>query len=327
VDYQPRIAAVIPTYNRDEFIARAIDSVVTQRCPPDEVIVVDDGSSDRTKAVVSRYGDRVTFVQKENGGVSSARNAGVELARADFIAFLDSDDYWYNDHLERMQEAIMVTKGEAGLYFSDLEMIPPRGDGDTAWSWSEFMIPGSCLLQEASNDWLFRNVQPIMIQAAVISRAVYRAVGGCDSQSTPREDTHLFFKIGLSSPLCAVAGIAGVLMGDSPTSLTRTVTPPTSEAYWQCTRYLYDDVLVRADGSLSTAQCDVLMGRIAQANWMLARATWAHSKMAALTHLRDSIRADPWLVPRRSYRRLRASRSLLPASTRSVVQKRSGAGH
>ncbi len=105
------VAAVIPTYNRAALLARAIDSVLAQRRPPDEIIVVDDGSSDNTEEVVGAYGDALILVQKRNGGVSSARNAGVKESRADFIAFLDSDDLWYDEHLSRIADAIGRTEG------------------------------------------------------------------------------------------------------------------------------------------------------------------------------------------------------------------------
>lgn len=91
----PLVSVVIPTFNRDWAIGRAVDSVLDQDYRPVELIVVDDGSRDQTNAILSSYdGDRLTVVRQENRGVSAARNAGVSRAQGDLIAFLDSDDYW-----------------------------------------------------------------------------------------------------------------------------------------------------------------------------------------------------------------------------------------
>ncbi|MHC5190567.1 MAG: glycosyltransferase family 2 protein, partial [Planctomycetota bacterium] len=83
-----KISVVIPAYNAEKHIARAIDSVLAQTRPADEIIVVDDGSTDATAEVVRSYGEKVIFIQQENAGVSVARNAGIEAASGDWIAFL-----------------------------------------------------------------------------------------------------------------------------------------------------------------------------------------------------------------------------------------------
>ncbi|WP_111406407.1 glycosyltransferase family 2 protein, partial [Meridianimarinicoccus zhengii] len=87
-------AVIVPTYNRAHHVCAAIDSILAQEAPPEEVIVVDDGSTDDTLAVLARYGDRIRVVAQPNGGVSAARNAGAAAATADWLTFLDSDDLW-----------------------------------------------------------------------------------------------------------------------------------------------------------------------------------------------------------------------------------------
>src|SRR4051812_17628622 len=119
-----RISAVIPTYNRAKTLARAINSILAQTFPLSEILVVDDGSTDDTRRVVESYGDRVRYFNQANAGVASARNRLVDEARFNWIAFLDSDDYWLPDHLRRMADAIESTQGEAALYFSDV-LRPP----------------------------------------------------------------------------------------------------------------------------------------------------------------------------------------------------------
>src|SRR3954452_17033481 len=97
------VSAVVPAYNSGELVAEAIESIYAQTTPPDEVIVVDDGSTDHTPEVLLRFEGRPGFQwhRKTNGGEASARNAGVELARGEFVAFLDHDDRWRPEKLER----------------------------------------------------------------------------------------------------------------------------------------------------------------------------------------------------------------------------------
>src|SRR5690242_15017647 len=99
-DMSTSISTIIPTRNRAPLLARAIDSVLAASRPSDELIVVDDGSTDNTTAVLARYADRVRTIVTAGLGAGAARNIGVEAARHPFIAFLDSDDEWMRDRLE-----------------------------------------------------------------------------------------------------------------------------------------------------------------------------------------------------------------------------------
>lgn len=96
----PRVSVVIPTYNREKWISKAIDSVLAQTYTGLEIIVVDDGSTDQTRQLIDNYGDRVRYIYQRNTGVSSARNRGILEARGEWIAFLDSDDEWLPEKLE-----------------------------------------------------------------------------------------------------------------------------------------------------------------------------------------------------------------------------------
>jgi glycosyltransferase involved in cell wall biosynthesis len=100
------ISIVIPAYNAGVFIERAIQSVLKQTCPADEIIVVDDGSADNTAEIVRRFGDKVKIIQQPNAGVSAARNAGIRAAGGDWIAFLDADDEWLPDYLKIQTELL-----------------------------------------------------------------------------------------------------------------------------------------------------------------------------------------------------------------------------
>lgn len=98
-----KVSVIIPTYNRAKYISRAIDSVLAQTYKDWELIIVDDGSTDNTREVVEPYlkDKRIKYVWKQNGGVSSARNKGLDIATGEFVAFLDSDDFYMPEKLEK----------------------------------------------------------------------------------------------------------------------------------------------------------------------------------------------------------------------------------
>jgi glycosyltransferase involved in cell wall biosynthesis len=90
----PQVSVIVPTYNRASLLKEALDSVLAQSYRNVELIVVDDGSTDHTRRLLSSYGDRITVLLQPNAGVSAARNRGIQAASGDLIALLDSDDYW-----------------------------------------------------------------------------------------------------------------------------------------------------------------------------------------------------------------------------------------
>jgi len=97
---------VIPAYNVGKFIARTLDSVLAQTRPADEIIVVDDGSTDETGEVVARYGQKIRYIRQENAGASTARNTGIKAAQNEWIAFLDGDDEWLPEKLQLQIELL-----------------------------------------------------------------------------------------------------------------------------------------------------------------------------------------------------------------------------
>ncbi len=128
---RPIISVVIPTYNRAAFICRAVDSALGQTYAPLEVVVVDDGSKDDTREVLRKYGDRIRYVAKENGGVSSARNVGVREATGEYIAFLDSDDTWVPEKLA-VQMDIFRAHPDYGMVLSECAQVTAEGKSSIA---------------------------------------------------------------------------------------------------------------------------------------------------------------------------------------------------
>ncbi|TFQ19176.1 glycosyltransferase family 2 protein, partial [Escherichia coli] len=99
------VSVIIPAYNAEKFIGRALDSVIKQTWPSVEIVIIDDGSSDNTAAVCREYmssHDHIRYIRKQNGGVSSARNEGIKAASGCYICFLDSDDTYEPDFIRTL---------------------------------------------------------------------------------------------------------------------------------------------------------------------------------------------------------------------------------
>ena len=102
----PTVSVVIQAYNVAPYIKKAIDSVLAQTCPAAEIIVVNDGSTDDTAQIIQTYGSKVRYIHQENAGVGAACNTGINAAQSEWIAFLDSDDLWMPQKLQRQLELL-----------------------------------------------------------------------------------------------------------------------------------------------------------------------------------------------------------------------------
>jgi len=128
----PLVSVVIDTYNYGHFVERAIESALSQDFPADrmEILVVDDGSTDDTAARVQKYGSRIQYLQKPNGGQASAFNWGFNRARGDVICFLDADDFWLPGKLQRVVNAFESTT--SAMVYHDYKLSDPDPQGRVA---------------------------------------------------------------------------------------------------------------------------------------------------------------------------------------------------
>ncbi|CAM4414648.1 MULTISPECIES: glycosyltransferase family 2 protein [Pseudoalteromonas] len=121
------ISVVIPLFNKAEYIERAVHSVLSQKHPASEIIVVDDGSTDAGASVVEKINSsKVRLLQQANKGVSAARNVGVRAANAEFVAFLDADDVWHDDFLSNIQ-SLYQTFPDARIFCTGYEFNTVEG--------------------------------------------------------------------------------------------------------------------------------------------------------------------------------------------------------
>ena len=145
------VSVVIPTYNRAKHIVRSLRSVLAAIAPGDEVIVVDDGSTDNTREALEPYRDRIRYVMGPHRGAGAARNCGIAEARHPLVAFNDSDDEWFPDKLA-LQRAFMQARPDVLFCFSDLGLRDEDGtesnNGLFGWhrdprSWDEILGPSA----------------------------------------------------------------------------------------------------------------------------------------------------------------------------------------
>lgn len=123
---QTLVSVIIPVFNCEPYIAAAIDSVFAQDFSDLEIIVSDDGSTDGTPMVLERYSGRIRLVRQKKAGVSSARNAGLDIAKGEYIAFLDADDVWYKEKLGIQVKTLEAFPEIAGV-FSNFQTIDKNG--------------------------------------------------------------------------------------------------------------------------------------------------------------------------------------------------------
>lgn len=185
------IAVVIPTFNRIDVLPRALESVLAQTRPPDEIIVVDDGSDDGTADWIERARPGVCLIRQENAGVSAARNRGVEAASSDWIALLDSDDAWMPEKLERQTEAI---EKEAGAVLCHTEEIWIRNGRRV----------NPMKKHEKAGGWIFERCLPLCAispSSALIRRDLLIELGGFDETLPACEDYDLWLRVCARHPV------------------------------------------------------------------------------------------------------------------------------
>jgi glycosyltransferase involved in cell wall biosynthesis len=186
----PHVSVIVPAYRAARTIRRALDSVLSQTVPAAEIIVVDDGSPDDQAAVVAGYGDRVRLIRKANGGAASARNAGIETACGDFLAFLDADDYWEPVKLERQLSVFQRHSAlalVAGRYFEErpgkLRMAPSANNPQ--WYDRVLTTTGEAAFRMAMMVW----TGTVIIRHAALGQE--RFVSGLE----PAEDRDLWVRV------------------------------------------------------------------------------------------------------------------------------------
>jgi len=192
-----RIAVVIPARNAGAFLSQALDSVFAQDVQPAEVVVVDDGSTDDTRAAAEGYGRGVRCVHAGGAGSAKARNLGISATRSELIAFLDADDLWVPGKTGR-QLALMKAHPDLGLVFSDMRAFEGDRKAETTY-FQERGFTGACT---ASSIFLYDIVSTPTV---IMRRNVLTACGGFDETLGVGQDTDLWFRVALNHRFAAIS--------------------------------------------------------------------------------------------------------------------------
>jgi glycosyltransferase involved in cell wall biosynthesis len=184
----PVVSVVIPAFNAAWCVGKAIDSVLAQDFHDFELIVVDDGSTDDTAAILSVYGHAIRVIRQANGGMSHARNAGIREALGEFIAFLDADDWWLPRKLSQ-QVALMCARPELGFISTAARVETPEGLLVNMWvcdQWEGAFLPH-----------LFRSNAGIAggSSALLVRRRILERTGGYDETLGGVEDADLWIRL------------------------------------------------------------------------------------------------------------------------------------
>lgn len=190
----PRVSIIVPAYNAAVYLPHAIDSVLAQTCSDWEIVIVDDGSSDDTRAIADTYrpklGDKLQYIFQPNRGVSAARNNGIRAARGEFIALLDADDVWLPHRLECGVD-VLDSDPAVGLVHSRVARIDTKG-----------AVTGQLKVQpKYLSGRIARNIYTrhahLICTSVIFRKSCLDAAGWFDETMQTTEDRDLWFRIAL----------------------------------------------------------------------------------------------------------------------------------
>jgi cellulose synthase/poly-beta-1,6-N-acetylglucosamine synthase-like glycosyltransferase len=285
---QPSVTTIIPAYNAERTLAATLDSVAAQSVPPDEIILIDDSSTDGTVELARSYRDRLPqlrVIETIHGGISRTRNVGIREASGTLIAPLDADDIWHPTYIEKMTRRYREATAEPVMIYSAFRRIDL--DGRILAPAFRFDVSGAIF-----NRMLLRNFVGNG-SGMMFSRRLALAVGLYDEQRRGNEDYHLQLELAWHGP---VAAVPECLVGyrDVPGSVSKHFKLMASDllTMFEDLRREYP-AIEAVPFSLATAQAHGLMARA------LAR---DGDMLGGLRHVLAAVRHDPINLPSRAVR-------------------------
>jgi len=289
---KPSVSVVIATYNRANFLPETIDSVLNQRFQDFELIVVDDGSTDNSREVLRRYEPRVRYIYQENHGPSAARNLGVRHAKGAWIAIQDSDDLCAPEHLAALHGYVQ-SHPECGMVFGNGGYLGGKEHN------RETIVPRDKSRRLARDgvrlvDHFERSI--VRLQASLISKRCYDALGGHDESLWLCMDLDLSFRLFMSYPVAYIDQVV-FLYRRHPGNISRNEELRTLENIRVIEKLLKE--YPKARQLLGQTTID---HRVAYRYYRLAKGRWKrHQCDEARSALRAAISLRPYALKYRYY--------------------------
>ncbi len=191
-------SVIIPLYNKADYIKNTIESVLNQTFTDYEIIIINDGSTDKSKDIILEYNDeRILFYDQENQGASAARNLGIEKSKSNYIAFLDADDLWMPNHLETLK-CLIQNYPNAGIFASRYQLIFKNG---TKYIPKYNGISGD--FEGVIPDFFEKSLPyPIATSSSIaIPKFVFETIGNFKTSISSGQDVDMWIRIALNYPV------------------------------------------------------------------------------------------------------------------------------
>ena len=266
-----KYSVVIPLYNKEQTIARAIESVLAQTHTDFELIVIDDGSTDGGAAAAEAYADeRLRVIRQNNAGVSAARNTGIAAACYDYIGFLDADDAWMPGFLSSMQQLIETFPG-AGAYSCCFESVEKDGSRRSHHAMQSELQSSRCALIKDYFESAMRSYL-ITSSSVVIPKQVFEKVGAFNPAIRRGEDRDMWRRIALEYPMAYLNEAQAVVYADAQNRacdrafhLSESAVASAEEVLWQAKKdgkaspsyeeYMIKLIIVKAELLIAENRC------------------------------------------------------------------------
>lgn len=271
-----KFSVVVPLYNKGNHIVRAIESILAQSVPADEIIVVNDGSTDDSTARLAELeSDKISLVEQSNQGVSVARNRGIDEARNEFVAFLDADDEWLPFFLEEMH--YLIARFPTCDYFASRYQCLQGERYVDARIAIEAMDPQGVLMHNYF-ELAGRGDLPFMISSSVVRKSLVDDIGGFPVGEPIGEDQDFFARAAARGPIAYSPNIHLLYRRDGENSATSQYIPEQECPFSQRLQHVQskDRVLQRHIARYSAAhlchlaKLNIYKGRFQQARFLLA---------------------------------------------------------
>ena len=306
-EHTPLFTAVVATYNRANLVGKAIESILAQTYENIEIIVVDDGSTDATPSLLRQFCDQVTVIYQPNAGPSAARNRGIVAARGEIVAFLDSDDVWLPNRIERQVSVLQKVDESVPCCVCNVEMRFTSGPRRTSFQ--------NALLDPVTEEGLWSNAAELLTdrfimfnQMAAVRRSALERIGGYDESLRFLEDYDLALRLALIGPFAFIReplviwsqGSAGSLSDEASQQIRRL-----RELEVRIRQNLLEKVNTSGDHEALRAQMRSALTKANRRLWIAGLRQEGSSGVAMvgsvldkLEHYYDAaIRRSPWFIP------------------------------